>query len=222
MAEHTTETSMVSDLVSSDLDTIEPNETVRAAQRRMEAQTLRSLIVTENGNPVGVVKWRGLRQANADDMVSAHMETVFPVLRSNMLMADASLEIGDVDFDNIPVVDENGALVGEIPRSSLMQTEGSAMPVDAVQADDNPVLMSLELGQTVVDADGSKLGTLDELIHDTATSRVMQIVVEHGLFRKKHKRVPADTIQAINDGDVVLGITKTEWDFLPEDEDDEV
>lgn len=221
MAEYT-ETSMVSDLVSSELDTIEPNETVRAAQRRMEAQTLRSLIVTENGNPVGIVKWRNIRQANADDMVSAHMETVFPVLRADMRMSDASLEIGDVDFDNIPVVDENGALVGEVPRSSLMQTDAGTAPVDAVAADDNPVLMSLEIGQTVVDADGSKLGTLDELIQDTSTSRVMQIVVEHGLLRKKHKRVPADTVRAVDNGDVVLGITKVEWDFLPDNEDDDI
>lgn len=218
MTEHLSESGMVSDLLSNNLDTIDPNETVRNAQRRMEAQTLRSLIVEENGTPVGVVKWRDIRTANADAPVSSYMETTFPVLRSNMRAMDASAELGDVDVDNIPVVDENGALIGEVPRASLLQSEGSVTPVDTSVVEDNPALMSLELGQNVVDADGSKLGSLHEMIHDTSTARVMQIVVEHGLLFKKHKRVPADTVNHVNDGQVVLGITKTEWDFLPDDE----
>ena len=124
MTEHLSESGMVSDLLSNNLDTIDPNETVRNAQRRMEAQTLRSLIVEENGTPVGVVKWRDIRTANADAPVSSYMETTFPVLRSNMRAMDASAELGDVDVDNIPVVDENGALIGEVPRASLLQSEG--------------------------------------------------------------------------------------------------
>lgn len=221
MSEYT-ESSMVSELVSNELDTIEPNETVRAAQRRMESQTLRSLIVVENNVPVGVVKWRTLRSANADDMVSVHMETAFPVLRSTMLTSEASIEIGDVDFDNIPVVDENGALVGEVPRSSLLQTEADATPVDTIVAEETTMLLNLTAGQTVVDAEDSKLGTVTEIVNDAATARIMQVVVEHGLLRKKHKRIPADTINAVGSDEVTLGITKTEWDFLPDDEDQDI
>ncbi len=217
-----TETTMVSELVSNELDTIEPNETVRSAQRRMESQTLRSLIVVENHTPVGVIKWRNMRTANADDMVSAHMETSFPVLRATMLTSEASVEIGDVDFDNIPVVDENGALVGEVPRSSLLQTDAVATPVDTIVAEENPMLLNLAADQTVVDAEGSKLGTLTEVVHDVATARIMQVVVQHGLLRKKHKRLPADTINTVSGDEVTLGITKTEWDFLPDDEDQEI
>lgn len=217
---------MVSDLVSDGLDTIEVQESVRAAQRRMEAQTLRSLIVVDGERPVGVVKWRDLRRADTNATVASCMTTDFPVLRRDMRIPEAHSHLGDVDFDNIPVIDEEGRLIGEVPRGAIVHHETPSDHEDHVTANggtavspgDGPYF-DLHEDMEVVDAEGDKLGKLSEMSTDPTTHRLSHIVVEHGLLRKKHKRIPADTISRVDGDDVVLGITKTEWGFLSDVED---
>ena len=221
MADQTT----ISNLISDSIDTIEAHETVRAAQRRMESQTLRSLIVVDGSRPVGMVKWRDLRSADNDQTVSAVMATDFPVLRRDMDIAEAHGHLGGVDFDNIPVVDDNGDLVGEVPRGAIVHHE-VVEDDDRIDTRGEPALAGangngydLRTDMEVVDVDQHKLGKLTEMTDDPTTRRLSHIVIEHGMLRKKHKRVPADTIARVDGDNVVLGLTKTEWGFLADIED---
>jgi len=222
MADHT----MISDLVSEGMNTIEAQDSVRAAQRRMESQTLRSLIVVEGDRPVGVVTWRDLRGVNDDSLVSEWMKTDFPVLRRDMEVQDAHGRLGEVDFDHIPVIDEEGRLVGEVPRGALVHHESASRDVDRIDregdivitADDGPAY-DVRAGMDVVGVDDDKLGTVSEVLTDPTTHRASHMLVEHGLLRKKHKRIPFDTISHVDGDRVVLGISKTEFDFLANEED---
>lgn len=228
MSGQTADQTRISDLISDSLDTIESIETVRAAQRRMESQTLRSLIVVDNNRPVGVVTWRDLRNADADSPVTSVMVTDFPVLHGSMDIVDAHGRLGGVDFDTIPVVNEEGELVGEVPRGAIVhhetvstEADRVAFTGDAALADDRPQF-DLRADMEVVDVDDSKLGKITEMSSDPTTHRLAHILVEHGLLRKKHKRIPADTIKGVHDDTVTLAISKMEWDFLADIEDDDV
>lgn len=221
------ETTVIDDLVSDNLDTIEAHETTRTAHRRMESQTLRSLIVVDGERPVGVVKWRDIRSADSDSPVSSFMTTDFPVLRRGMTIPDAHGHLGDVDFDNIPVVDDEGRLIGEVPRGAIVHHETSVNDADRIDVNGNPVVtdgphFDLSTDMDVVDVEDSKLGTISEMSNDPTTHSLAHIMVEHGLLRKKHKRIPVDTINRVEDGKVFLGISKIEWDFLPDVEDQDV
>lgn len=222
MADQTT----ISELMSDSIDTIEQHETVRAAKRRMESQTLRSLIVVNEDRPVGVIKWRDIRTAEGDVSVSSLMTTDFPVLRSGMDIPEAHGHIGDVDFDNIPVVNDEGRLVGEVPRGAIVHHETTVDDNEHIRANGEPALtgadgknFDLHTDMEVLDADQHKLGRLTEMSDDPTTRRLSHIVVEHGMLRKKHKRIPADTIARVDGDNVVLGLTKTEWGFLADVED---
>lgn len=219
----------ISDLVSESLDTIETHETVRSAQRRMESQTLRSLIVVEGDRPVGVVKWRDLRKAEAENSVATCMTTDFPVLRRDMQIPEAHSHLGDVDFDNIPVIDENGRLIGEVPRGAIVHHETVSESEDHVSANGEMANgaasgphFDLRADMEVVDSEDHKLGKITEILSDPTTHRLSHITVEHGMLRKKHKHLPADTISRVDGDQVVLGITKMEWGFLSDVEDQDV
>ncbi len=215
------DTMAISGLISPDVFMIEPSEPVRTAKRLMEAQTLRSIVVAQNGRPVGVVKWRDIRVADNDMLVAELMSTDFPVLRSEMHVADAQGRIGDVDYDNIPVVDDDGMLIGEVPRSALIHHEAhvdsearvSQDAAAATVADSGPSF-DIQPDMDVIDAEGHKLGKVSDIVIDPSTQQLSHMIIEHGLLRKKHKRVPVDTVTRVEGDTVVLGITKTEFDFL--------
>lgn len=219
----------ISDLLSESLDTIETHETVRSAQRRMESQTLRSLIVVDGDRPVGVVKWRDIRNADVESTVASCMTTDFPVLRRDMQIPEAHAHLGDVDFDNIPVIDDEGRLVGEVPRNSIVHHETVSTAEDHVAVNDDAAIgtadgpqFDLRADMGVIDAEDNKLGKLTEISSDPTTHNVSHILVEHGMLRKKHKQLPADTISHVDGDNVVLGITKLEWGFLSDVEDQDV
>ena len=222
------DTMMISDLVSAEVNTIEPHETVRSAHRRMESQTLRSLIVVDDNRPVGVVRWRDIGTTDGDALVSDQMTRDFPVLTNTMAVMDARTHLGDVDFDNIPVVDENGQLVGEVPRNSLIHHGTTSTGEDHLTADGMPArgdtghAANIQADMEVVDAEGHKLGKVSEVSSDPTTHRMSHVMIEHGMLRKKHKRVPVDTVTRFDGDSVVLGITKTEFDFLADVEDQDV
>jgi CBS-domain-containing membrane protein len=225
MEDHT----VISDLVSEGLDTIGSQESVRAAHRRMEAQSLRSLIVVDDDRPVGIVKWRALRSADSASTVATCMTTDFPVLRKDMHVTEAHGHIGDVDFDNIPVIDEEGRLVGEVPRGAIVHHEVPTDREDHLTATGDPAVPAsvsafpdLRAGMDVVAAEGGKLGKVTELSDDPTTHRLAHVLVEHGLLRKKHKRVPTDTIGRLDGDTVVLKISKTEWGILSDVEDQSI
>jgi CBS domain-containing protein len=115
----------VGTLMVPEFDTITPEEPIVVARRRMEAETRRSLIVVDADRPVGIIEWRRLQHvdAPANTPVGEVMVREFPILTPNMSVADAQMHLADVDVDRIPVVDESGRLIGEVPRTSLSKFE---------------------------------------------------------------------------------------------------
>jgi len=235
----------ISNVTVSEVDTIRPDDPIRTARRRMESQTRRSLIVVEDDRPVGVVQWRDLmHEDNADAPVRDFMVREFPVVSPGMTLSAARSRLGQVDFDRIPVVDDSGRLIGEVPRSAVahyaeiadessaaqLGTEpnrwgaasagsvsglGDAIPTPGIT---EPGAPSVASGMDVQGTGGKKLGTIDQIVLDQV-GRLSAFAVKHGLLGRKHKRIPADLIEQIDGETVVLSIGPTEFNMLADLED---
>jgi CBS domain-containing protein/sporulation protein YlmC with PRC-barrel domain len=210
----------VGDLLVPEVDTITPNESVIVVKRRMESQTTRSLIVVEADRPVGVVQWRGLSQHDGDTTVRDVMLTEVPLLRAEMTIDEVRTYLAgmDVDLDHLPVVDDNGVLIGEVPRGAITKSESATTAatetvVAGPEQDRDTPVVRLEKGMTVLGASGSKLGTIDE-VDLTPEGRIAHFTVKHGLLTKHHKRLPADVIKAVDGDTVILNLDQPEFKML--------
>jgi CBS domain-containing protein/sporulation protein YlmC with PRC-barrel domain len=213
--------SSVDELIVESFDTITPDEPISAARRRMESQTSRSLIVVESDRPVGIIQWRGLAQYDSNTAVRSVMATDIPVLRTGMSVSEVRdyLAGRDVDFDHLPVVDDSGMLIGEVPRRAVTkgETATSSATGDAIggaEADRSDVIsVHLEKGMTVIGSAGKKLGTIDE-VDVSAEGNVAHFTVKHGLIGSHYKRLPSDVIASADGDTVTLNIDKQEFGML--------
>lgn len=223
-------------------DTISPADSVRVARRRFDSQTERSMVVAEDGRPVGIIEWRRIMDQNAvpaDAPVQQFMLQDFPTLTPNTSVAEAMSALGGVDLDRIPVVNEQGALVGVVPRGTLAHAEQvtQAAPVErtepwggqspeafagpgqeAVSTPEQAAGPQLAVGMNVVGENGDKLGSVSEVLTNPQ-GRATHFLVQHGLLRKKHKRVPVDEVMHSQGDTVTVAMTGQEFGFLPDIED---
>lgn len=214
--------STVRDLLVPDVDTISPDDTVMAARRRMESQTVRSLLVVDGDRPVGVVRWRALGQADNTTPIRDVMQTDVPTLRADATidsLGDA-LADSDVDYDRFPVVDENGALIGEVPRAAVTKrgvvTDDATRPLQSMSVADEATTapaLRVEQGMHVIGPDEDKIGTVDqvELNYEGAISG---FTVKYGLLGRHAKRLPSDVIIGTRDNDLLVTVGSTEFKFL--------
>ena len=85
-------------------------------------------------------------------------------------------------------------------------------------SDADPVSwLVVEHGWKVVAADGSGVGTVEEVIGDTGKDIFNGLSVSSGLL-KRPKYVPAEAVAEIAEGEVRLALTKDQFDQLPEHE----
>ena len=83
-------------------------------------------------------------------------------------------------------------------------------------SDPDPVSwLVVENGWKVVAADGSSVGTVQEVIGDTGKDIFNGLSVSPGLL-KRPKYVPAERVAEIAEGEVRLGITEDEFERLGE------
>lgn len=214
--------STVRDLLVPDVDTISPDDTVMSARRRMESQTIRSLLVVEGDRPVGVVRWRALGQADNMTPIRDVMQTGVPTLSVDTAVDSLGdvLAGSDVDFDRFPVVDENGVLIGEVPRAAVTKrgiaTDQTTRPLqsmsDADEATDAPAL-HVEQGMNVVGPDDDKIGTVDQ-VEVNAEGAISGLTVKYGLLGRHSKRLPVDVITGTRDNDLLVTVGSTEFKFL--------
>jgi uncharacterized protein YrrD len=66
---------------------------------------------------------------------------------------------------------------------------------------------------TVSGSSGSKLGQVSDMLVGIS-GQLEAIVVEHGLFGRKHKKVPADLITSVSEDQVNLTIDSPEFKSL--------
>lgn len=232
----------VEQLVIPEVETIGPSDEIRAARRRMETSTRRSLIVVEGDRPIGIIEWRQIMRESdvpATDLVSDHMKTQFPILTRGMDLSEARTHLADIDVDRIPVVDAEGRLIGEVQRTSIshfqenvdldddVSFQDTVAPDPNVRPSDPDMLLeerhstrdlAVQEGMDVVGSAGSKLGEVDSVVID-ATSGLTEVIVKHGLFGRKHKRLPTDVVDHIEGDRVVLAIDQMEFKSLADIED---
>ena len=234
----------VRDVMVPGVETINATDNVRVARRRFDSQTERSLVVAEDGRPIGIIEYRSIMDQNAvpaEAPISEFMKTEFPTLTQDMPLAEAqqALAGGDVDLDRIPVVDDNGMLVGVVARTSLARAQtvtqaaavnetepwGDAPPAgfsgpgqEAVATPEQAAGPQISTGMNVVGENGDKLGTVSEVLAGPQ-GLATHFMVQHGLLRKKHKRLPVDEIVGVNGDSVTVSMTSTEFGFLPDIED---
>ncbi|HVB63604.1 MAG TPA: CBS domain-containing protein, partial [Nitrolancea sp.] len=113
-------------------DIIRQDEEIRMARRRMESEAKRSLIVVDGDAPVGILEWRQmLRMSERPDemLVSDFMTRDIPLLTQDMPIEAAGERLTNVDLETLPVVDADGHLVGEVPRSVVFRRQESTEQV---------------------------------------------------------------------------------------------
>ena len=205
----------IGDMLVPSIDTIAPDETITVARRRMESQTSRSLIVVDDNRPIGVIQWRGLARYEGNDLVRDVMQTEFPVLRSGMSVDEVRTYLTgvDVDLDHLPVVDESGRLLGEVPRGMITKSEtATSAATEAVvagpEADptrDSQPQVRLEQGMKVVGASGKNLGSVDQ-VELSAEGFISHFSVKYGMLGRNSKRLPADVINRVDGNEVHLNL----------------
>ncbi len=213
-------------------DIIKQDEDIRMARRRMESEAKRSLIVVDGDAPVGMLEWgRMMRQDDASNqtLVSDFMTRDVPLLTQDMPLDAAGQQLGSVDLETFPVVDTDGHLVGEVPRSAILRrqesTDGTTanepIPAGAPAAATESPFSHIVNGMTVSGSDGSKLGEVSDLL-SSVSGQLEALVVAHGLFGRKHKKVPSDLITSADNDQVILTIGSTEFKQLADIEQTEV
>jgi CBS domain-containing protein len=214
------QTGDIGSLISPTAETIGPDESVTVAKRRMDAATARSLIVVEGDRPIGIVEWRDISRLDGSTTVREAMTTDFPVLRPNMLIGEVreQLRTVDVDFDHLPVIDDSGALIGEVPRGLITKSEtattsATSEAIGGPEQDRSAPGIHLEQGMKVVGVDDDKIGTVDE-IDVSAEGHIAHFTVKYGLLGRHSKRLPADVVKAVDGETVKLGIGEMEFKML--------
>lgn len=213
----------IGDMMTQSIDTISPDETVTVAKRRMESQTSRSLIVVDANRPVGIIQWRGLARREGNEMVRDVMLTEFPVLRAGMTVDEVRSYLSgvDVDLDHLPVVDESGMLLGEVPRGMITKSEtatnaATESVVAGPEADttrDSQPRVHLEQGMKVIGASGKNLGSID-LVDLNSEGHIGHFTVKYGMLGRHSKRLPADVINRVEGNDVHLSLDQMEFKML--------
>ncbi len=78
-------------------------------------------VVDDAERLVGVMSLRELLNAPEDDLVSDHMETDLVTLAQGADPELAAREMGELDFPALPVVDEDGRLVGIVRTEDMLE-----------------------------------------------------------------------------------------------------
>jgi len=148
------------------------------------------------------------------------MLTELPVLRADMTVDQVRSEWSsmNVDLDHLPVVDGDGALIGEVARGAITKSETATSSateqiISGPDQERNAPTVHLEQGMNVVGVVGKKLGTVDE-VDLSAEGHISHFTVKHGMLGRHAKRLPADVINNVDDDGVHLSIDQMEFKML--------
>ncbi|APX97318.1 magnesium transporter [Natronorubrum daqingense] len=97
-------------------------EEFRAFEPESDETTVYYLYVTDNsGRLVGVMSLRELLNAPEDDVVEAHMSTDLITINADADPEYAASEMAERDFPALPVVDDDGVLVGVLRTDDMIE-----------------------------------------------------------------------------------------------------
>ena len=186
--------------------------------RRLEQEGNHTAIITDEGRPVGLIRLATARDEASDDKLVGQL-TVEPLqfVLPDTATVDDAIRMNTANVDRLPVVNAEGVLIGELPRTKLASTglnSGAEVPIVA-ESLGTEMPMTVREGQSVVGSDGHHIGTVKDVVVEVNTGRVGHIVVEEGKIFKKDRKVPVDLIAPIaDDDDVHLKVDKADVDRL--------
>jgi len=188
------------------------------AVRRLEEEGNHTAIITDEGKPIGLIRLATARaEASEEKMVGQLTVEPLPVVLPHTATVDDAIRMNTGSVDRLPVVDENGVLVGELPRTKIAAIglhEGDEVPVVAERLG-SEVPLTVKAGQAVVGSDGGHIGMVKDVVVEVNTGRVGHIVVQEGKLFKKDRKVPVDLIDPeMTDESVHLKVDKTDIDRL--------
>jgi sporulation protein YlmC with PRC-barrel domain len=208
----------ITSLVEPPLMAVDMNVPSTVVVRRLEEEGNHTAIVTDQGKPVGMIRLATARAEAAEDrMVGQLTVESLPVVLPHTATVEDAISMNTANVDRLPVVDENGVLVGELPRTKIAAVglgEGDEVAVVAERLG-NEVPMTIKAGQEVVGSDGGHIGTVKDVVVEVNTGRVGHIVIQEGKLFKKDRKVPVDLINPeMTDDSVHLKVDKTDIDRL--------
>jgi CBS domain-containing protein len=203
-------------LFAPDVDSIESGEPASHAKRRMDTNETRSLLVVDDGQLIGLIRRNSLLKISDEELekpVSEFMTRDVPQVKQSQSVEDAHASLGgDINIEQVPVLDENGSLVGVVNRPDLAAASASAA---TPYGGDNPPAdrIPVEQGMTVKDSTGSKLGEVAE-VNFQADGGVEFLTIEHGLIFKKQKKFPGEVVDRVEGDELLLAISSTEFGMV--------
>ena len=216
---------LVRDQMAPPTETIQTGHNVIAAKQRMQADMrVKSLIVIEGDRPVGMLRYNDVNQEGAlQSSIEELMVRDVPAVRAEQPLEELTGIMTQYDVDRLPVVDDSGALVGELPRAALTlgETHGSESMITEPRLSDTQSLQAtpafdIRKDMAVVGTGGSKIGKVKEVLSDQLSGSLTHVVVHTGLLFGKDKSVPADLIDSVEGDEVCLKVDKSEIDMLPD------
>jgi CBS domain-containing protein len=204
---------------------IDANQSVAVARQRMQGmESIRSLLVVDESHRlIGAVRYADLSQADASVTVDQVALRDVPTAQVDQPLQDLVGLMTETGLDRLPVVDTGGVVIGELPRAMLTTAEHTAATgtrsqpslADGQSGHDSPTV-AVEKDMAVMGSNGDKIGTVKEVLVDALNDELTHIVVHTGwLFGKDHA-VPADLIEGVAEGNVMLKVDKGDVAVLPD------
>jgi IMP dehydrogenase len=114
----------VGEYMTRDVSTVGLDETVASvAQRIAESDDFSGLPVTDDGQVKGFISARDLLLADEDDEIATVMTEDIIVAHPQMAVQDAARVILRSGIQKLPVVDDDGALVGIISNADVVRSQ---------------------------------------------------------------------------------------------------
>lgn len=215
----------VRDVMEPMTQAIRTSQTIVAARQRMQGDMrVKSMIVVDDADrPVGVVRYTDISTAEAGGTVGEVVTAGVPTISPDQPLADISGLMTEYDVDRLAVVDEHGAVVGELTRGALSHSESSGATATQARetlsdanADYQTPAYEVQRDMTVVGNDGSKIGKVKDVLSDSLTGSLTHIVVHTGLIFGHDHSVPTDLIDSVMGDEVQLKVGKREIEALPD------
>lgn len=215
----------VSDVMVEMTQAIRSSQTLVAARQRMQGDMrVKSLVVVdENDRPIGAVRYNDIHAAEVGGTVGEVTLAGVPTVRPDQALADVSGLMTEYDVDRLAVVDESGAIVGELTRSALSHAETASAAAtqtretlsDADAGLQTPVYQ-VHQDMTVIGSDDNKIGKVKNVLSDSLSGSLTHIVVNTGLIFSHEHVVPADLVDSVNGDEVRLKVVKSDIEALPD------
>ena len=148
--------------------------------RRLEQEGNHTAIITDEGKPVGLIRLAAASEEATEEKLVGQL-TVEPlqVVLPDTATVDDAIRMNTADVDRLPVVNADGVLIGELPRTKIAATglhSGDEVPIVAERLG-TEMPMTIKAGQTVVGSDGGHIGMVKDVVVEVNTGRVGHIVV---------------------------------------------